>query len=148
MLIKHRKEWKYLEDKEILSKQSLSYAEKELEKLKVKSNNNPNEPQLKDEIKNAESKIHYIEKNQATLKAKISKENKIIDDLQKKKDELIKKSLIKLHAKIKKDRNKLNEDHDKYVKLYQKAREERHILESKMMNLRLLIYKNYKVRLI
>ncbi|MGF7118825.1 hypothetical protein [Methanobacterium oryzae] len=55
---------------------------------------------------------------------------------------------MKLHSKLKKDHQKVNTDHDKYVELYTKAREERHILERKMMNLKSIVYKNYKIRLV
>ena len=49
---------------------------------------------------------------------------------------------------MKKDYQKVNENHDKYVELYTQAREERHLIERKMMNLKSLVYKNYKVRLV
>ena len=55
---------------------------------------------------------------------------------------------MKLNYDIKKHHKKVNEDHDKYVELYTKAREERHILERKMMNIKSIVYKNFKVRLI
>ncbi|MDI6724573.1 MAG: hypothetical protein QMD61_07995 [Methanobacterium sp.] len=55
---------------------------------------------------------------------------------------------MKLHSDIKKHHQKVNEDHDRYVELYTKAREERHVLERKMMNIKSIVYKNFKVRLI
>lgn len=71
-----------------------------------------------------------------------------IIDLEDEKDELIRKCLMKLHIEIKKHQKKVDEDHDRYVELYTQAREERHVLERKMMNLKSIVYKNYKVRLI
>lgn len=55
---------------------------------------------------------------------------------------------MKLHADMKKNHRQVNEDHDKYVDLYTRAREERYNIERKMMNLKVLIYKSYKIRLV
>ena len=54
---------------------------------------------------------------------------------------------MKLHADMKKSHRKVTEDHDKYVELYTQAREERYSIERKMRNLKVLVYKNYKIRL-
>ena len=54
---------------------------------------------------------------------------------------------MKLHADMKKNHRKVIEDHDKYVDLYTQAREEKYSIERKMRNLKVLVYKNYKIRL-
>lgn len=83
-----------------------------------------------------------------TLKDQISDKSAHINKLSEEKDNIIKKCLTNLHAQMKKDYKKVNESHDRYVKLYTQAREERHMIERKMLNLKSLVYKNYKVRLI
>jgi len=55
---------------------------------------------------------------------------------------------MKLHAEMKKNHRQVNKDHDKYVELYTKAREERYSIERKMRNLKVFVYKNYKIRLV
>ena len=77
----------------------------------------------------------------------ISEKNETITNLTREKEDIIKKCLMKLHADMKKNYRKVAEDHDKYVELYTKAREEQHSIERKMRNLKVLVYKNYKIRL-
>ncbi len=77
----------------------------------------------------------------------ISEKNENITELNREKDDLIRKCLMKLHADMKKSHRKVTEDHDKYVELYTQAREERFSIERKMRNLKVLVYKNYKMRL-
>ena len=77
----------------------------------------------------------------------ISEKNESITELTHEKDDLIKKCLMKLHADMKKNHRKVIEDHDKYVDLYTQAREERYSIERKMRYLKVLVYKNYKIRL-
>jgi len=99
-------------------------------------------------IKKEESKLTGLENDYELVEKQIQKTIGNINDLEFKKDELTKKCLMKLHSDIKKHHQKVNEAHDIYVELYTKAREERHVLERKMMNLKSIVYKNYKVRLI
>ncbi|MGZ7050374.1 MAG: hypothetical protein ACXVHO_10245, partial [Methanobacterium sp.] len=82
------------------------------------------------------------------LEIQISNKNEDINSLIEDKNIIIKKCLMNLHAKIKKDYQKVNEDHDKYVDLYTQAREDKHVIERKIMNLKFLVYKNYNVRLV
>jgi hypothetical protein len=82
------------------------------------------------------------------LEDQISTKNIDINDLTEEKNMIIKKCLMNLHTQMKKDYQKVNENHDKYVELYTQAREERHVIERKMMNIKSLVYKNYKVRLV
>ena len=69
-------------------------------------------------------------------------------ELTEEKEEVIKKCLMNLHTQMKKNYEKVNNDHDRYVELYTQAREERYVIERKMMNLKALVYKNYKLRLV
>jgi len=103
---------------------------------------------LQNKIKNEETLLKQLETDYKIVENQINDINGNLHNLNYEKDELIKKCLMKLHSDIKKHHKKVNEDHDKYVKLYTQAREERHVLERKMMNLKNIVYKNYKVRLI
>lgn len=98
--------------------------------------------------KEDKEKIESQLKKLDTLENKISIKDTELKNLKEEKDTIIKKCLMNLHTKMKKDYKKVNEDHDQYVELYTQAREERHSIERKMMNLKSLVYKNYKVRLI
>jgi hypothetical protein len=91
--------------------------------------------------------LNDLEEQHITIKTKISEKNEIIADLNHEKEDLIRKCLMKLHADMKKNYRQITEDHDKYVDLYTKAREERHSIERKMRNLKVLVYKNYQIRL-
>jgi seryl-tRNA synthetase len=82
-----------------------------------------------------------------TLESQISDKNADINSLVEEKNIIIKKCLMKLHTQMKKDYQKVNEDHDKYVDLFTQAREDKHIIERKIMNLKFLVYKTYNVRL-
>ncbi len=101
-----------------------------------------------EDIKKKEKKLNQLVNEYEQLEVSIDKKISDITCLKDKKNELIKKCLMKLHSDMKKHHQKVNEDHDRYVELYTKAREERHVLERKMMNLKSIVYKNYKVRLV
>ena len=91
--------------------------------------------------------MNDLEERHVKITTQISEKNESLSELTHKKDDLIKKCLMKLHADMKKNYRQVSEDHDKYVELYTKAREERHSIERKMRNLKVLVYKNYKIRL-
>jgi chromosome segregation ATPase len=122
-----------LEDKKGILVKKIASLKEELE--------NGNASSVKKNIKTEENKLN-------TLQDQISDKNADIKELVEEKDMIIKKCLMNLHSKMKKDYQKVNENHDKYVELYTQAREERHVIERKMMNLKSLVYKNYKVRLV
>jgi hypothetical protein len=82
------------------------------------------------------------------LEIQISDKNKDLNSLIEERDKISKHCLMNLHTKMKKDYQKVNEDHEKYVDLYTQAREEKSAIERKMINLKFLVYKNYNVRLI
>lgn len=129
-----------LEKEKTIFKNNILAAENELNNLEGDSNNGK-DYSIKKNIIDTENMLDDIE-NQ------ILQKNRDIHDLNEKKDEIIKKCLMKLHSEMKNDHKKVNEDHDKYVDLYTKAREERHNIERKMVYLKSLVYKNYKVRLV
>jgi chromosome segregation ATPase len=122
-----------LEDKKGILVKKIASLKEELE--------NGNASSVKKNIKTEENKLN-------TLQDQISDKNADIKELVEEKDMIIKKCLMNLHSKMKKDYQKVNENHDRYVELYTQAREERHVIERKMMNLKSLVYKNYKVRLV
>jgi hypothetical protein len=129
-----------LENEKIIFKTNILAAENELSNLEGNSNNGKSYS-IKKNITDIENMLDDLE-NQ------ISQKNSDIDELNKKKDEIIKKCLMKLHSEMKNNHKKVNEDHDKYVDLYTQAREERHNIERKMVYLKSLVYKNYKLRLV
>lgn len=133
-----------LENKEVTNGNNIIDTENELNEIKENSTNNVDNLTLK----KVEHKLSNLEKRRIALETQISEKNENIQDLNHEKDELIKKCLMKLHTEMKKNHKKVNEDHDRYIGLYTKAREERHGIERKMMNLKVLVYKNYKIRLI
>lgn len=136
-----------LENKDINNEKNIIDAENELKMLKENFKDNTDNLALKS-IETAKNELNNLENHHIVLKTQISKQNENINDLNQEKDNLIKKCLMKLHADMKKNHRRVTEDHDKYVELYTKAREERHSIERKMMNLKVLVYKNYKIRLI
>ncbi|MBI5680556.1 MAG: hypothetical protein HZC47_06680 [Methanobacterium sp.] len=129
-----------LEKEKIIFNNNILAAEKELINLEEDSNNGK-DSSIKKNIADTENMLDDLE-NQ------ISQKNDDINELNEEKDEIIKKCLMKLHSEMKNNHKKVNEDHDKYVDLYTKAREERHNIERKMVYLKSLVYKNYKLRLV
>ena len=81
------------------------------------------------------------------LEIQISDNNENITSLYDKKDKIIRKCLMNLHTQMKKDYLKKNEEHEKYINLYNQAREEKGAIERKIIDLKFLIYKNYNLRL-
>lgn len=122
-----------LEDKKAILVKKIVSLKEELE--------NGNDSSVKKNVETEENKLN-------TLEDQISNKNADIKELFEEKDMIIKKCLMNLHSKMKKDYQKVNENHERYVELYTQAREERHLIERKMMNLKSLVYKNYKVRLV
>jgi len=142
--INYKNELADLKNKEKINENNIMDLKNELDELNGKSINNVDESALQ----KAKKKLDNLEKDQIILKTQISEKNEDITNLSNEKDNLIKKCLMKLHAEMKKNYRQVNEDHDKYVELYTQAREERHSIERKMMNLKVLVYKNYKLRLV
>lgn len=142
----YQNELKNLENKDTITTNNITHTEEDLKHLKENYKEDTNNSTLND-IKTTENKLNDLEKSHTTIKTLISEKNETIDNLNHEKDDLIKKCLMKLHADMKKNYRKVNEDHDRYVELYTKAREEKHSIERRMRNLKVLVYKNYKIRL-
>ncbi len=123
-----------LEDKKAFSMKKIIDLKEKLQ------NNTKNASSLKKIIKIEENKLETLEKQIFNKKT----DNK---DLNEEKDLIIKKCLMNLHTQMKKDYKQVNENHDRYVELYTQAREEKHVIERKMMNLKSIVFKNYKIRL-
>lgn len=115
--------------------------------LKEKYLSNPKDG-LKTELDAADKGLKDLKRDLEALDIQISQKNDLIDDLTKERDERIKKILMQLHSKIKKDHARADKEHARYVKLYNKEREKKHDLERKMMNLKMMVYKDYGIRLI
>ena len=140
----YQRDLETLENKKSIYENKMLKLNKNLEDLKE----NPDQIDSKKKIEEEEIKLKDLKKQSTKLESQISEKNEYITNLNDEKDELIKKCLMKLHSEMKKNHQKVNEDHDRYVDLYTKARAERHVLERKMMNLKSIVYKNYKVRLV
>lgn len=53
-----------------------------------------------------------------------------------------------LHSSLKKEHQKADKEHARYVELYTKERAKKHEIERKMMNLKMMVYHNYGLRLV
>lgn len=146
-IYEHKDELIDLKDKKAKSIKNISLKEDEMRVLKEKVHNNPKDGQ-QNEINTAEKKLQVLKNDVAALNIEISQKNYLIDDLKNKRDEKIKKILMQLHSKIKKDHAKADKEHARYVKLFTQERQKKHNLERKMMNLKMMVYKEYGIRLI
>jgi hypothetical protein len=79
---------------------------------------------------------------------KISEKTLTKDEIQTERDEMVKKSLMLLHSSLKKEHQEADKQHARYVELYTQERAKKHDLERKMMNLKMMVYKSYGLRLI
>lgn len=132
-----------------LESERLDYQEK-ISELEVKTNKF-NEK----DSKNSGVNIEKLDVEHKKLLVDLNNVNKDIDEknllkseLQNKRDELVKKSLIILHSTMKKEYQKADKDHARYVELYTKERAKKHDIERKMITLKMMVYKNYGLRLI
>lgn len=82
------------------------------------------------------------------LNSKISEKTVTLEELQSERDELVKKSLMMLHSSLKKEHQRADKEHARYVELYTKERAKKHEIERKMMNLKMMVYHNYGLRLV
>jgi len=53
-----------------------------------------------------------------------------------------------LHSSLKKEHQEADKQHARYVELYTQERAKKHEIERKMMNLKMMVYKNYGLRLV
>jgi hypothetical protein len=114
--------------------------------LKEKLSSSNNGVEIKIEKGNVELK--KLLDNISLIDTKISEKNDAMNEIQTERDELVKKSLMILHSTMKKEHQKADEKHAHYVELYTQERAKKHDLERKMMNLKMMVYKSYGLRLI
>jgi hypothetical protein len=134
-----------LESERTDSQLKVSKAEKTITELKGKLPSN-NGVELK--IEECDAELKELLDNISILDNQITEKNSIKDETQLERDELVKKSLMILHSTMKKEHQKADKEHARYVELYTKERAKKHDLERKMMNLKMMVYKSYGLRLI
>jgi hypothetical protein len=134
-----------LESERTDSQLKVSKAEKTITELKEKLPSN-NGVELK--IEECDAELKELLDNISILDNQITEKNSIKDETQLERDELVKKSLMILHSTMKKEHQKADKEHARYVELYTKERAKKHDLERKMMNLKMMVYKSYGLRLI
>jgi len=99
-------------------------------------------------IEKGNKELNKLLNRVSILDNEISEKTLAKDEIQAEREELIKKSLMILHSTMKKEHQKADEKHARYVELYTQERAKKHDLERKMMNLKMMVYKNYGLRLI
>lgn len=145
-IVKYENELNALESERTDSKLEVSKVEDKLLDLNEKLPNSNNGIELKIEKSNAELK--NLLDSLSELDTKISEKTSVKDLTVTERDELIKKSLMILHSTMKKEHQKADKEHARYVELYTQERAKKHDLERKMMNLKMMVYKSYGLRLI
>ncbi len=121
----------------------VSQEEKKIEELKDKT-----EGSSESKIKICNNELEKIGEQITEINISISEKTITRDELQTQRDELVKKSLMLLHSSLKKDHQRADKEHARYVELYTKERAKKHEIERKMMNLKMMVYQNYGVRLV
>ena len=135
-----------LESERTDSQLKISKTEDKLTELKEKlpgSNNG-----IKTKIEKSNDELNKLLNTVSLLDNQITDKTIAKDEIQTKRDELVKKSLMILHSTMKKEHQKADEQHAHYVELYTQERAKKHDLERKMMNLKMMVYKSYGLRLI
>ena len=135
-----------LESERTDSQLKVSKAEDKLLELKEKLPGSNNGVEIK--IEKCNSELKKLLDSVSLLDNKISEKNLAKNEIQTERDELVKKSLMILHSTMKKEHQKADEEHARYVELYTQERAKKHDLERKMMNLKMMVYKTYGLRLI
>jgi chromosome segregation ATPase len=128
------------------SQLKVSKAEDKLKELKEELPGSNNGVEIK--IEKGNSELKKLLNSVSLLDNKISEKTIAKDEIQAERDELVKKSLMILHSTMKKEYQKADEEHARYVELYTQERAKKHDLERKMMNLKMMVYKTYGLRLI
>jgi len=145
-LVDFENELNALESERTGSQLKVSKAEDKLLELKEKLPGSNNGVEIK--IEKGNSELKKLLDSVSLLDNKISEKNLAKNEIQTERDELVKKSLMILHSTMKKDHQKADEEHARYVELYTQERAKKHDLERKMMNLKMMVYKTYGLRLI
>jgi chromosome segregation ATPase len=145
-IIDYENELNALESDRTNSQLKVSKAEEKLQELTENLKGSNNGVQTK--IDKSHDEIKKLLAGQSNLDAMISEKTIAMDELQTERDELVKKSLMILHSTMKKEHQKADKEHARYVELYTQERAKKHDLERKMMNLKMMVYKSYGLRLI
>ena len=145
-IINYENDINALESERTDSQLEVSKVEDQIIELKEELPNSNNGVELKIEKWNMDLK--KLLDSLSELDTNISKKTIEMDKTLIERDELIKKSLMILHSTMKKEHQKADEEHARYVELYTKERAKKHDLERKMMNLKMMVYKSYGLRLI
>lgn len=131
-----------LETIRVSSQLKVSEAEDKLQELKGSNNG------VENKIEKENKELKQLLGSLSELETNISEKTSAKDELQTERDELVKKSLMILHSTMKKEHQKADKEHARYVELYTQERAKKHDLERKMMNLKMMVYKDYGLRLI
>ncbi len=134
-----------LESERTDSQLKVSKAENALMELK---DSLPSSNGVELKIEKCDAELKELLDNIALLDNQITEKTSEKDEIQLERDELVKKSLMILHSTMKKEHQKADKEHARYVELYTKERAKKHDLERKMMNLKMMVYKSYGLRLI
>jgi chromosome segregation ATPase len=144
-LINYENELNTLESERTDSQLKVSKTEDTIIELKEQL---PSSNGVELKIEKCDAQLKTLLDSLALLNNQITEKNGIKNDVQLERDELVKKSLMILHSTMKKEHQKADEEHARYVELYTKERAKKHDLERKMMNLKMMVYKSYGLRLI
>lgn len=117
-------------------------------KLKEKLLEKENDLEMKKLLKNLEIEIGELKQNKEDVEKQILEKQKELDLTNKEKDEIIKKSLIKLHEDLKRDYKDADSDRAKYMEMYREMKDKMSVLDKKIMYLKLVVSKNYDLRLL
>ena len=137
-----------LKDEELISKKYVFSAENEITKLEEEIQKNQGNNGFEEKVKTEKEKIHELETSLSALENRISEKDSAISHLKMEKEELIKNSLLNLHSHIKKEYKKIDAEHKKYLELCNQTKEKRYGLERELLSLKMLVYRQYKLRLI
>ncbi len=137
-----------LKDEEVISKKYVFNAENEITKLEEEIQKNQENNGFEEKVKTEKAKIHELETSLSALENRISEKDSAISHLKMEKEELIKNSLLNLHSHIKKEYKKIDAEHKKYLELCNQTKEKRYSLERELLSLKMLVYRQYKLRLI
>ncbi|AXV37745.1 MAG: hypothetical protein KO217_00600 [Methanobacteriaceae archaeon] len=117
-------------------------------KLKEKLLEKENDSEMEKLLKNLETEIDELKQNKEDVEKRIVQKKDEIDTANKEKDEIVKKSLIKLHEDLKREYKDADSDRAKYMEMYREMKDKMSALDKKIMYLKLMVSKNYDLRLL
>jgi len=117
-------------------------------KLKEKLLEKENDSEMEKLLKSMETEIDELKRNKEDVEKRIVQKKDEIDTANKEKDEIVKKSLIKLHENLKREYKDADSDRAKYMEMYREMKDKMSALDKKIMYLKLMVSKNYDLRLL